>query len=939
MKKLVLIVSFVMVCFGITAQKLYRLNNTITPADYLPKTIILKVKPAFAASCSVNEIDYPLFNELAGVVGVTNLHKKFPKDRSPEREFNATGQKYADLSLIYELNYTSDLFIEKAISKLLSSGILVYAEPHFVPKTTYMPNDPLANATNQYHLQTVNAFNAWTVNKGDSAIVIGITDTGTDPTHNDLFNNIKRNYADIPDNFDNDGDGYVDNYMGWDVAMNDNDPTWQGSSHGVHVCGIAGASADNAIGGAGVGFNCKILPVKIGDASGGLIAAYEGIKYAADHGCAIINCSWGGGGGSQYGQDIVDYATINKNCLVVAAAGNNSMDGDFFPASFNNVLAVANTTSTDVKHSTSNYGYFVDVCAPGENINSTWPGNFYVTLTGTSMSSPLTAGAAGIVKKQFPSYNGLQIGERLKVTSDNIYPVNPSYNNKLGAGRINLFRALTDPASPSVIFSDKAVTDKNDEAYIVGDTLFITGKFTNYLDPTGALSVTVTPLSAYATAIDNTTSLGIINTLANKTNTLDPFTFKLGGSIPINQAIDFEVLMKDGTYSAKQYFTLYINVDYIDIKINDAYTTATSKGRIGYNQDAQLQGLGFKYKGTDLLYEAGLMVGRDTNSVSDCVRGTNTTISDVDFATVNRAAKLLPSVTSDFDTEAKINDNIAFTPIHVEVEQNTFAWGTVPYKQFVIWEYSIKNTHATDTLKTAYAGIFADWDIDGSTYGQNRSNYDSTTKMGYSFYTAATGKYAGIKLLTHTAPPNFYAVDNINSGNGGLDLTNGFDTKEKYKSMSTKRLTAGVGGSGNDIINIMSSGPFTIPPGKTVKVAFALIGGDSLPALITAAHQADTIYNHLQIIVQPNAIHEINNAGETVSIYPNPASHQFTITQSSKNYSTIEIYTINGSLLYSQKINALTELVSLPDMAPGVYIIKLSGNHKTLFKKIVLVNE
>lgn len=921
---------------GLQAQKLYKLGSGITESDYMAKTIIIKVKPAFAALCSEEKIDHAGFNAMAGAIGAGGLHKKFPKDKSPEKEFNEIGQRFADLSLIYELKYTAAVDIDKAISKLLASGILVYAEPHFIPKVTYAPNDPLANPTDQYHLQKIGAFNAWNTNRGDSAIVVAITDTGTDPTHPDLANNIKRNYADVPDGVDNDGDGYIDNYKGWDMGMNDNDPTWEFNSHGVHVCGISGASADNNLGGAGVGFNCKFLPVKISDATGSLIAAYEGIKYAADHGCAIINCSWGGGGASLFGQDIVDYATINKGCLVVAAAGNNGLDGDFFPAAYNYALSVGNTNSNDTKNVSSNYGYFVDVCAPGESINSTWPGSFYLTQTGTSMSSPVVAGAAGIVKKQFPTYNGLQIGERLKVTADNIYPLNASYLNKLGTGRINLFRAITDPATPSVVFSDKAVTDHNDDAFIVGDTLFITGKFTNYLDPTAALNVTVTALSAYAITIDNTTSLGVINTLASKTNTNDPFAFKLGGTIPINQVMDFEILMQDGTYSSRQFFSVFVNVDYIDIKINDVYTTATSKGKAGFNQDAQVQGLGFKYKGVDLLYEAGLMIGKDTNTVSDCVRGNNTSVSDVDFMNVSRIVKVLPAVTSDFDTKATFNDNAAFTPIKVEVTQHTYAWSSAPYRNFVIWEYFIKNTHATDTLKNAYAGIFADWDIDGSSYTQNRSNYHAATKMGYSFYTGANGKYGGIKLLTDTAAPVFYAVDHVGGGNGGLDFANGVDTKDKYKSMSTQRLTAGVGGNGNDVINVMSTGPLKIAPGTSVKIAFAILGADSLTPLIHAAMQADTAYHKLKLPpVEPNAIDELSDA--SVSIFPNPTKHTITISQAKQGFTAYEIYSVNGVLVSEHKIGNTLQTIDLTGFSEGIYMIRLNGSGNSVFKKIVLI--
>lgn len=922
-----------LICFQLAAQKAYQLPKAINEIDYMAKTIIIKVKPQFASLCSNNKIDHPLFSSLFLTISATNLHKKFPFDKSPEVPFNKAGQAYADLSLVYELNYTSNLQIEKAISKLLLSDVLIYAEPHFIPKINYLPNDPLANPTNQYHLQTINAFNGWNIDKGDSSVVIGITDTGTDPTHPDLFNNIKRNYADVIDGIDNDGDNYIDNYMGWDLGVNDNDPTWQSNAHGVHVCGLASASTDNNIGVAGTGFNCKFLPVKIADAAGSLIAAFEGIKYAADHGCAVINCSWGGGGSSQFGQDIVNYASINKNCLVVSAAGNNGADGDFYPAAYNYVFSVANTSSNDVKFVNSNYGYMVDVCAPGDNVNSTWPGNSYIISSGTSMSSPIVSGAAGIVKNHFPSYNGLQVAERLKVTADNIYSANPTYINKLGAGRINLYRALTDPASPSVVFTNKVVTDHNDKSFINGDTLFISGAFINYLDPTSALNVTVTPLSTFAVTIDNTTSLGVINTLASATNSLDPFTFKLSGAIPINQAIDFEVLMSDGIYQAKQFFTVYVNVDYINIEVNDISTTATSRGKIGYNQDAQAQGLGFKYNTTDLLYEAGLLVGTDTTKVSDCVRGSNPSSADADFGTINRIALQIPSVSSDFDTKAKLNDNLALSTINITIAQNTFAWTALPNTQFVIWEYNITNVHATDTIKKMYAGIFADWDIDGGTFAQNRSNYDASTKMGYSFYTAANGKYAGIKLLTSTAPPNFYAIDNVAGGNGGLDISNGFDTKEKYLSLSTQHLTAGTNGTGADIANVMSSGPMKLNPGQTVRVAFALIGADSLQNLISAANQALIKYNALA-----TGIEETTRIENGLILFPNPTKNTISIFQTEKTFTKYEIYSLNGTLITENKIETTNQKVDLSSYVEGMYIVKLIGKEKTIFKKIILVD-
>ncbi len=927
-KTLFTIIAGAFMALNSMAQYAYKLPANTTVDDYMANTIIIKVNPLYRNSCTEKEIKNSALEKVFQNFGVSNLHKKFPRDKSPERLYDEHGFKYADLSLVYELNFASSFKIEKTINALLASKVLVYAEPHFIPKLCYSPNDPMATPAGQYHLQNIQAFAGWDVDKGDSSIVIGITDTGIELTHEDLNTAIKYNYADPIDNIDNDNDGYTDNFNGWDLGVGDNDPTWQVLIHGIHVSGLAGAQTDNGVGGSGTGFKCKILPVKISNAAGSLIAAYEGIKYAADHGCKVINCSWGGTGFSQYGQDIVDYATINKNSLVVAAAGNNGLDQEFFPAAFNYVFTIANSTNTDEKYNSSNYGYFIDVTAPGTQVYSTIDNNGYLLSTGTSMASPVASGVAGIVRNHFPAYTPQQIIERIKLTSDDTYSVNPTYIDKLGKGRINLFRALTDPATPSVVFTDKVFSDHNDNSFILGDTLFITGKFMNFLDPTGALNATVTPLSAFATNIDNTTTLGVINTLASATNTLDPFSFKLVGAIPTNYAMNFEVLMSDGSYTAKSYFTVYVNVDYINITENDVFTTATGLGKIGYNQDAQIQGLGFKYKEVDILYEGGLMIGTDSNTVADCVRGANPSIADTDFSSINKINHQIPSLIADDETRATFSAN----NISINVQQNTLAWGQIPNMDFVIWEYVITNTHATDTVKNLRTGIFCDWDIDGGTYAQNRSAYDASTKMGYSYFTGANGKYAGIKLLTNTAPPNFYGLENIAGGGGGIDMASGgFDSKEKYLALSTQRLAAGLVGAGTDIANIMSAGPYDILPGQDITVAFALLGGDSLTALINSANQAQIKYDGLT-----TGLTSLQQTDE-ITLYPNPNNGKFTVNQKQLIYKSLQVYNINGQLVKEQSLTEKRTDINLIHLSNGMYVIKLIGDNKVVTRKVSVV--
>lgn len=919
--------------------------------DYLEKTIILKVNSAYRAGCTNNEIKDAQFVQLYNSIGGIGLAKKFPLVEPPLKKVNAQGLAYADLSLIYEFSYTADVNFEKVINTFNNLGILEYAEPHYVPHTCYTPNDPSMGL--QYAISKIQAENAWGVNtttaRGDTNVVIGITDTGTEPTHPDLGANIKHNYADPIGGGDNDGDGYVDNFSGWDLGMNDNDPTWQGNEHGVHVCGIADAATNNGTGVAGVGFNCKFLPVKIADNTGSLIKAYEGIQYAAAHGCAVINCSWGGAAAGQFQQDVVTYATINNNALVVAAAGNDGTFTDFYPASLEYVISVANTDNADVAAGSTNYGYSIDVCAPGESIYNTFSGGSYMSLSGTSMASPCAAGAAAIIKSFNPSFNALQLGEQLKVTCDNIYPVNSAtYSNKLGKGRVNLFNALTVNSSPSIVMHDRVITDGNDNTFIANDTLLIAGNYTNYLAPASNVTATLAVIGATGanvTIVDGTTTLGPMGTMAVTNNNADPFRVRIKPTAPLNTLITFRITYADvaTSYTATQYFTVMVNVDYINIAINDVATSISSTGRIGYRADGQSGGLGFNYmSGGTLLYEAGLMIGSSGTQVSNVVRGVTAGASDVDFQTAVTVHRVVPDVFSEFDVDGTINDAPAATgSLPVTVHHKAYAWSTPGNRKYVIVEYMIKNTSGAN-LSSVYAGIFADWDIDAATFGSNKASFDAVNKMGYAYYSGAAGKYAGIKLLTNTAGVNHYAIDNVAGGAGGVDLNGGgFDISEKYTTLSTARADAGVAGAGADICDVVSSGPFTIAGGDSVKVAFALIAGDSLLDIQTSAMNAQTMYDAMY----PTGVSELAaEDGNGLYVYPNPSSgiSQVNILTESSSLVDLKLYDVFGrevkSVLSEQLPAGNRSLtVDVSGFESGIYYYHLKIGAKKYTHKLMLV--
>ncbi len=931
MKKFTLSFIALFMSVAVFSQTAYKLQPNVTANDYMQNTIIIKVKEQFRPMCNEQGVNIAALQKGFNSIGVTSVAKKFANEKPPREKYNKDGYKMADLSLIYECKYSGAVPIEKAINSLLASKALAYAEPHFIPVTTYTPNDPQATVASQYHLNRINAYNGWNTSKGDTTIVIGITDTGVEYTHSDLGGNIKYNYADPINSIDDDGDGYIDNFRGWDLGMNDNDATWQANAHGVHVCGIAAAATDNSVGVAGVGFKCKFLPVKIANSSGALTAAYDGIKYAADHGCKVINCSWGGPGGGQFGQDICTYATINKDALVVAAAGNTGLEENFWPAAYDNVMAVANTQSNDVINFSSTYGYFVDVSAPGTNINATWNGNSYTQQTGTSMASPVTAGVVAIVRSFFPSYSALQACERVKQTTDGIYtlPINSGRKDKLGTGRVNLGRALTDPLAPAVIYNQLMFDDKNDDIFNLNDTLRIGGVFTNYLAPTTAATATLATLNAGVTALTNTINIGALAMMGTLSNTAAPFAFKIITTYTPNSPINFTLTIADGTYTTKSFITVIANVDYLNITVNDVLTTATSKGKDFYSADGQANGLGFMYQTQNLIYDGGLMIGVDTTKVSDCVRGTGAA-NDAEFKISTNISEIKTGAKSNFDTYAKYSDSASASVIGLEIEQRTWAWNSIPDKKYVIWEYIIKNNSAT-TYTSMYAGICADWDIDATSFANNKSAYDATSKMGYSWCTNVAGKYAGIKLLTSSAPPVFHGIDNVSGGCGGYDISGGFTTINKYKTLSTNRLSAGsCSVTGNDVINVMSSGPYTIAPSQTVVVAFALIAGDSLLDLQNSAQSAQIKYWSLGA-----GVNEISQSFSGVSVYPNPASDKINVSVKNKTENELSVFDVNGKMIYQNTITSSTS-INTEKWSRGIYFVKVSNSEGVSTTKIVL---
>ena len=337
--------------------------------------------------------------------------------------------------------------VETKIAAFKADPSVEYAEPDYIAQPAYEPNDPYYGDGTQWGPQKIFAPQAWGLSKGDSNVVIAVLDWGVDLDHPDLASDMWTNPGEIPDNgIDDDGNGYIDDVYGWDFANDDNDPQ-DDYYHGTHVAGIAAAATDNGVGVAGVGFNSRIMAVKVGDGTTGK-ARYsdiaDGITYAADNGAKVINLSLGANVWSSYMQSAVDYAW-GAGCVLVGAAGNNNSSLPFFPAAYDNVIGVSSTDQNDVRASSSNYGSYISVAAPGVSIYSTcWynddPAYTYYSLSGTSMSAPHVAGLAGLLFAQDGNRSNATVRSLIESTADDLGDA--GWDQYYGYGRINAYKAL-----------------------------------------------------------------------------------------------------------------------------------------------------------------------------------------------------------------------------------------------------------------------------------------------------------------------------------------------------------------------------------------------------------------------------------------------------------------------------------------------------------------
>ena len=334
----------------------------------------------------------------------------------------------------------------------------------------------------------INMLKAWEIETGSSEIVVAILDSGIRDDHPDIRERIWINEDEIPNNgIDDDRNGYVDDYKGWDFAYEDNRPT-DGFGHGTNIASVIGAVTNNGIGFAGINQACKLMNLKnLRDDNFGEYSWWaESIKYAADNGADVINMSEGGDDYSETLETAVQYA-VRKGSFIAAAMMNKGDSRDYYPASFNGVCAVG-ATDTDDNRCTqfswgggSCFGRHIAVVAPGnkiygldfEDIN-----DYTVYWSGTSQSTAIVSALASLLLSQNPNRTNKEIDKIIKVTArDQVGDRDedsPGWDKYYGYGRVDAYLALTNDITPEIQEKMREIEDntkkfdtkkkKNDDA-------------------------------------------------------------------------------------------------------------------------------------------------------------------------------------------------------------------------------------------------------------------------------------------------------------------------------------------------------------------------------------------------------------------------------------------------------------------------------------------
>ncbi len=823
------------------------------------------------------------------------------------------------------------------------------AEPYYISELLMKPNDPKIDL--QEILNRISVFSAWDISQGSEDILIGISDCGVNWQHQDLKEAVAINDKEIPnDNIDNDNNGYIDDYYGYNFSWEDDgtgygdvtSPGW----HGTYVAGILGARVNNSIGIAGVSYNCRIVPIKTSPKNNynDVMYGYQSMIYAAVRGCKVLNCSWGLP--SLYSitnQLVIDYVTA-CDVAIVAAGGNLGSNGagnysSFYPAGYFGVLGVGAVGKGDVAGNVV-YGPPVRIMAPS-NGNWTVSGSHsYKTVSaGSSYAAPVVSGVVGLLRAAKPKLSALEALEVVRRSGDIIVGGGKNeYDSAFIPLRVNAYKALANKMEkmPSIVLADYFFTNKH------------TGKKCDRADGLDTLELNLVLENVLAAAKDVIINFDLIFSLDE-----DAYTFiepqLVVGDMQKGECKTFKTLViVENPNEDEAFFKAYIsgknknNEIYTDnFKIRLETTTqvttfynelmtisAGDAGSIGYSTPTSLWsfGSGFSHKNIgNFIYEGGVIASSDLKKVvSVNLDVDQKKPSKNSFSVVKKLTGKNSNINIIRDDKAKSKDKIG---IEVKTKYILPDDSSTAMKMLI----QAKNISGK-TIKDFAIGHYYDWDI-GESNGRNKVEFCAecipedigkdyaAVEIGYD--AALTAFVGSLIYYPRTSAPDYFVLPQAAGFDNFVD-----DILEKPSQIEA--LTSGSNKQVDKVTDISYIvGLHFLDDFKAEEVRECVICSAveaTKEKLITAlAKCAKSNYGNKGDIFEEVENDSIRTFIKNNSLY----------IQSKYNFGEIELYNLLGSKVFEAKLENFVNIFNLENINNGFYLLRINSKNNSVIKTII----
>lgn len=801
------------------------------------------------------------------------------------------------------------------------------------------PNDPFFSQ--QWWMNQIEAPSAWHVVSADSTALIAIVDDGVYFGLPDLQAARWNNLAELNgiSGLDDDGNGFTDDFHGYDFLQFDGDPTPDPldgyNSHGTHVAGIAVATRNDRIGIAGVASGAKVIGVRVGQ--GGTIPyGFEGVYYACVAGARVINCSWGGGTESALEREVVSYVR-SQGCVVVCSAGNNGNSLPRYPAAIEGVLSVAATTEANTAAAFTNYGPWIKIAAPGVHIVSTVVDGTYGAWQGTSMSAPIVSAVCALVLQQNPDWTSDQIVTAVCNSADPIGTVNDSLAGNLGLGRVNAFRAVsTVEESRGVRLSGvrfhETIGD-GDNRIEAGEQAFLDVEVANEHGELWGLTGTATSqwdsIQVWPTELIYP---GVVDQGFWWSDFAEP-RIRMPDVIERGAILPLQLEWRAGNHVVgRATTTIFLDTTFAEIETEDLRFALGEQGALGYFDYVRSipvgPGLALKNELSNALFHGSVFVAAD-GKVIDNYRGDSTgkrfdwsALPDV-YAAQSETPIAPTAIHSRFDDRRVPEDE----RLGAEVSATVLSWPDVP-RGYAI-ELLVVN-RSTREWHQGVCGLMMDWDLGPASRNSGefladggvlcvRSDIPSLPHVGM----------AGITESLTTA----YEIGNREE----------FQMGGMTQSRAWQIVNAGVGGfasSPRDLSHIAGIAMPSLLPGDSVLKRFAILVGET-PAELTTILESIRQKLGFHWHGKEPALDKVLAKKPTVTPNPVRKGQKIEISQLERGTAAFQLYNILGQEIarYTMIVgdNGRFVLPELPPAASGLLFYRLDHSGGQFSGKLLLL--